>query len=118
VDAAGRLAAAQGVTWTLVSENWDYDWYQQDGRWQYRRTSRDAVVARGGLNVAAEAPARFSRRLAWGDYRLELSHPATGALSVIRFAPAGARPRRTARRRIPCGWRSRATTTPRATRWR
>jgi uncharacterized protein YfaS (alpha-2-macroglobulin family) len=74
------------VTWTLVSENWDYDWYQQDGRWQYRRTSRDAVVARGGLNVAAEAPARFSRRLAWGDYRLELSHPATGALSVIRFA--------------------------------
>ena len=36
---------APGVTWTLIAENWDYDWFQQDGRWQWRRTSRDAVVA-------------------------------------------------------------------------
>jgi alpha-2-macroglobulin len=85
VDASGRLVAAPGVAWTLVSENWDYDWFQQDGRWQYRRTSRDAVVARGTVDVGAQ-PARFTRRLAWGDYRLELTQAATGARTVVRFA--------------------------------
>lgn len=85
VDASGRLVAAPGVAWTLVSENWDYDWFQQDGRWQYRRTSRDAVVARGTVNVGT-TPARFSRRLAWGDYRLELTQAETGARTVVRFA--------------------------------
>ena len=48
VDAAGRRVAAPGVGWTLIAENWNYDWFQQDGKWQWRRTSRDAVVARGG----------------------------------------------------------------------
>ena len=33
----------------------------------------------GALNVGAGAPARLPRRLGWGDYRLELDGPATGA---------------------------------------
>jgi hypothetical protein len=85
VDPSGRTVPAKGVAWTLVSENWDYDWFQQDGRWQYRRTSRDAVVVKGTLDVGAD-PARFARRLAWGDYRLELTHAATDASTVVRFA--------------------------------
>ncbi|MCG9916459.1 MAG: alpha-2-macroglobulin family protein [Phenylobacterium sp.] len=84
VDRAGRRVAAPGVTWRLVSENWDYDWFQQDGRWQWRRTSRDALVAQGEINLAAADPARLSRRLGWGDYRIELTGP-DGAASVIRF---------------------------------
>ena len=93
VDAQGRRVTAAGVTWTLVSENWDYDWYQQDGRWQWRRNSRDVVVARGALNVAAAgAPARLSRRLPWGDYRLTLEEPRTGARTVIRLASGWGEP--------------------------
>ncbi|HYF22899.1 MAG TPA: alpha-2-macroglobulin [Caulobacteraceae bacterium] len=86
VDATGARTTAQGVNWTLVTENWDYDWFQQDGRWQWRRSSRDVVAARGALNVGAQSPAKLARRLGWGDYRLELEHPATGARTVIRFA--------------------------------
>lgn len=86
VDPNGARVAASGVNWTLISENWDYDWFQQDGRWQWRRTSRDAVVARGTMNVTAGAPAKLGRRLGWGDYRLQLEDPATGAKTVIRFA--------------------------------
>ncbi len=84
-DAAGRRIAARAATYRLVAENWDYDWFQQDGRWQWRRTSRDVVVARGTINIDAGKPARIARRLGWGDYRLELSGPG-GAASVIRFA--------------------------------
>jgi len=85
VDAAGRKIAAPGVAYSLIAERWDYDWFQQDGRWQWRRTSRDAVIARGTMNVAAGQPARLARRLGWGDYRMELAGPG-GAKTVIRFA--------------------------------
>ncbi len=84
-DAAGKQVAAGGVAYSLIAENWDYDWFQQDGRWQWRRTSRDVVVQKGSLNIGTAAPARIARRLGWGDYRVELTGPG-GAKSVIRFA--------------------------------
>jgi uncharacterized protein YfaS (alpha-2-macroglobulin family) len=92
VDAQGARVAAPGVAWTLVSENWDYDWFQKDGRWQWRRTSRDAVVARGSVAIGAAAPVQLSRRLPWGDYRLTLEEPRSGAKTVIRVASGWGEP--------------------------
>jgi len=84
VDAAGKRVGAT-ATYTLISENWNYDWFQQDGRWQWRRTSRDAVVAKATVNIGGTLPARFTRRLGWGDYRL-LVEGADGSRTVTRFA--------------------------------
>jgi len=84
VDAGGRRAAAT-TTYVLVSENWSYDWFQQDGKWQWRRSSRDVVAARGVLAIGAAVPARLTRRLGWGDYRLEIEAPG-GARTVKRFS--------------------------------
>ncbi|HEY8003858.1 MAG TPA: alpha-2-macroglobulin [Phenylobacterium sp.] len=84
-DPFGRRVAAPNTAYSLISETWNYDWFRQDGRWQWRRTSRDIVVQRGTLQVGAGSPARIARRLGWGDYRLELEGPG-GAKSVIRFA--------------------------------
>ncbi|HEY5071390.1 MAG TPA: alpha-2-macroglobulin [Caulobacteraceae bacterium] len=84
VDAAGRRAPAV-ATYTLITENWNYDWFQQDGKWQWRRSSRDVVVAKGQININGTAPARLTRRLAWGDYRLEVEGPG-GARTVRRFS--------------------------------
>jgi len=84
VDAAGKRVGAT-ATYTLISENWNYDWFQQDGRWQWRRTSRDAVVAKATVNIGGTLPARFTRRLGWGDYRL-LVEGADGSKTVTRFA--------------------------------
>ena len=85
VDAAGARIAAPGVAWTLIAENWNYDWFQQNGRWQWRRTSRDSAVATGTGAVSAAAALRYSRRLDWGDYRLEVT-TASGVKSVLEFA--------------------------------
>ena len=85
VDAAGRRLAAPATTWTIVRENWDYDWFQKDGKWQWRRTSRDVAVARGVVAIGPGAAARLSRKLGWGDYRLVLEGP-QGSRSVTRFA--------------------------------
>ncbi|MBO9710349.1 MAG: alpha-2-macroglobulin family protein [Caulobacter sp.] len=84
VNAAGARIASR-ATYTLISENWNYDWFQQDGRWQWRRTSRDAVVAKATVNIGAGTPARFNRRLGWGDYRLVVEGP-DGARTVTKFS--------------------------------
>ncbi len=86
VNAQGAPTAVNGANWSLIVENWDYDWFQQNGKWGWRRTSRDVVVAKGVLDIAASGQGKLARRLPWGDYRLELTDPKTNAKSVIRFA--------------------------------
>lgn len=85
VDGNGARVNLAGVSYTLISENWSYDWFQQDGKWQWRRTSRDAAVAKGVLNIGAGGGARIARRLGWGDYRLEMEGP-NGLKAVRRFS--------------------------------
>jgi uncharacterized protein YfaS (alpha-2-macroglobulin family) len=85
VNGAGQRIAAAGIGWTLVAEHWQYDWYQQDGRWRWRRSNRDVVVEKGSGAIGAGAALRYSRRLEWGDYRLEASAP-DGSRTVVKFA--------------------------------
>ncbi|MFI4935722.1 MAG: alpha-2-macroglobulin, partial [Caulobacterales bacterium] len=85
VNGAGARVAAAGVSYSLISENWSYDWYQEDGKWQYRRTNRDAVIRQGVVDIGAGDPFRMTRNLGWGDYRIELTGP-DGAKSIIRFS--------------------------------
>ena len=92
VDANGARVAVNGAAWTLIAENWDYDWFQKDGRWQWRRTSRDAVIAKGAVNIGTGDPARLTRRLPWGDYRLIIEDPKTGVKTVIRLASGWGEP--------------------------
>ena len=92
VNAAGQRIGAT-ATYTLVAERWDYDWFQQNGRWQWRRSSRDAIVAKAQVNIGAGQPARINRRLGWGDYRLEVEG-ADGARTVTRFSAGWGAPAR------------------------
>lgn len=85
LNAAGA-AIARPLSWSVVEEDWDYDWYQEDGSWRYRRTSRDIPIARGDVAAAANGPAKLARRLDDGWYRLELTDRETGAQTSVRFA--------------------------------
>ena len=69
----------------MIAETWNYDWFQQDGRWQWRRTERDSAIATGGGAITPAASLRATKRLAWGDYRLEVTS-AAGAKTVAKFA--------------------------------
>jgi uncharacterized protein YfaS (alpha-2-macroglobulin family) len=86
VDAQGRRVSAGHVGYTLIAENWTYDWFEKNGRWGFHRTSHDSPIAKGVLAIGAGQPARILRHLPWGDYRLVLEDPATGARTVIRQA--------------------------------
>lgn len=81
----GRRTSGR-VAWTLVEEDWSYDWYLDDGQWRWRRTGRDIPVAAGVIDVGAQAAATIAReQLKDGAYRLVLTDEAAGARTSYRF---------------------------------
>ncbi|MBS0363205.1 MAG: alpha-2-macroglobulin family protein, partial [Proteobacteria bacterium] len=92
VDAFGRRVPAAKVHYRLITERWNYDWFEQNGRWGWRRTSRDIPIAEGLVDISAKTGARIAKKLPWGDYRLELDEMTTGARTVIRQSSGWSEP--------------------------
>ncbi|MCW5773168.1 MAG: alpha-2-macroglobulin family protein, partial [Rhodospirillaceae bacterium] len=86
VDREGTRKAANKLAYALVREVWEYQWYSQDGRWNYRAVRRDEPVQKGELDLAADKPAELSFKTAEGRYRLEVTDPATGASASYRYS--------------------------------
>jgi uncharacterized protein YfaS (alpha-2-macroglobulin family) len=85
LDPDGQPLARSGLSFRLVEEQLDYQWYRDQGAWHYKRQTRDRLLEEGGLDIAAQAPARLGRPLATGSYRLEVRDPASGVLSSARL---------------------------------
>lgn len=97
----GRPVEAKGLTYELVREETAFEWFDNQGRWDYRPAVRDRATAGGAVDVSADAPAAISEPVAAGVYRLDVRDPATGAVASRRFTAgwwlsprAGARPDR------------------------
>lgn len=87
VNAAGDRAPAR-LTWKIVEEDWDYDWYLDGGQWKWRRSGRDIPVAgaQGTVDASANAFAAISQeRLRPGSYRLIVQHEASSGVAEYRF---------------------------------
>jgi hypothetical protein len=103
VDPNGKLVGRSGVTWELVREEIDYQWYQVDNAWKYERVVRDRIVDGGRLDLSSQQAAKItSKPLGWGSYRMTVADPASGATTSLRFwsgygaGAAGDRPDRVA----------------------
>ncbi|GEP08226.1 alpha-2-macroglobulin family protein [Methylobacterium gnaphalii] len=69
----GRRLAQGGVSWTLSRIDKTYQWYREDGRWQFEPVKATRKVADGRVDLAADAPARITAPVTFGNYRLEAS---------------------------------------------
>ncbi|WP_443748849.1 alpha-2-macroglobulin family protein [Asticcacaulis solisilvae] len=81
----GQKVALKGVQVKLIAEHWDYDWYIQDGKWNWRSTHRDVPVFTKSYDLNANTGVAIPKGLDWGDYRLEVEVPGK-ARTVARFA--------------------------------
>lgn len=86
VSPDGQKVARNGLTWDLFEEEYDYEWYAADGRWEYRTIVKDRRLTGGGINIAAGQPTTIEEQVRAGRYRLEVFDPATGAASSLRFS--------------------------------
>jgi hypothetical protein len=72
-DGTGRRLARPAVRWTLSRVSRNYQWFFQDGRWNYEGVKTSRRVADGTVAAGTDAPAEIAARVDWGAYRLDVA---------------------------------------------
>jgi len=72
-DGTGRRLAAPKLKWTLSKVSRNYQWFFQDGRWNYEGVKSTRRVADGEAAAGETTPARIDAKVDWGTYRLEVT---------------------------------------------
>ena len=85
-DADGHPVAGPGLRWTLVREQPHWNWFDAGHGWNFHYYVTDETVDTGAIDVPADRPAVFSHQTDWGNYRLVVADPATGAATSTRFS--------------------------------
>ena len=82
----GKTLAKSGLHYDLLKVDTSYQWYRQNGQWEYEPVKRTERVTNGTVDVAADKPARLSLPVKWGRYRLEVSSgEANGPITSLSF---------------------------------
>ena len=69
----GSKLAQKGLHYELLRVETSYQWYKQDGQWQFEPVRRSERVTDGAIDVVADKPTKLSLPVKWGRYRLEVS---------------------------------------------
>ncbi len=82
----GKTLARKGLRYELLKVESSYQWYRQNGSWQYEPVKRTSRVADGVLDVAADKPGRIALPITWGRYRLDVtSADQDGPTTTVSF---------------------------------
>jgi hypothetical protein len=82
----GAKLARSGLRYELLKVDTSYQWYRQNGQWEYEPVKRTERVANGTLDVTADKAVRLSLPVKWGRYRLEVSSAEpNGAITSLSF---------------------------------
>ena len=68
-SAEGKPIARNGLRYELLKVETRYQWYRQNGQWEFEPVKRTERVANGTIDAAADTPARLSLPVKWGRYR-------------------------------------------------
>jgi len=82
----GQRIAREGLSWELFEETLDYEWFEADGRWDWRPRVQDRRLTGGNLDTPAGGTALIEEQVPAGRYRLEVFDPETGIASSVRFS--------------------------------
>ena len=85
VDGDGKSLAGEGLKWELVKEDYTYNYYFRDGRWQSNETIIDARVNGGDLTLGADGRATVSAPVTNGRWRLEAYDASGKTATSLRF---------------------------------
>ena len=85
LDQDGKPAALPGAQWELVAEDYSYNSYFRDGRWQFEQTVHDTRIDGGDVALGPDGRARITAPIRTGRYRLEVFAPDGKTASSLRF---------------------------------
>lgn len=82
----GRRLARSGVKWTLSKVTRNYQWFFQDGKWNFEGVKNTRRVADGEIALGATEAARIAAPVQWGNYRLDVQASGNdGAETSVSF---------------------------------
>jgi alpha-2-macroglobulin len=82
----GSKLAQKDLRYELLKVDISYQWYRQNGQWQFEPVKRTERVADGKVDVTADKAGRISLPVKWGRYRLEVSSgEASGPVTSLTF---------------------------------
>ena len=80
------MRAKSGLRYALLKVDSSYQWYRQNGQWEFEPVKRTERVADGTVDALADKPARISLPVKWGRYQLEVSSgEANGLITSLSF---------------------------------
>lgn len=85
LDKDGNRIGRENLSYRLVREETYYQWYQENGRWDYESIVRDRTIANGALSVGIDNPEKITQQLDWGQYRLVVTDKDGAAGASYRF---------------------------------
>ncbi len=85
VDGDGKALPPESLKWDLVREDYDYNYFYRDGRWQSHETITDARVNGGELVLDARGRGTVSAQVTNGRWRLEAYDAAGKTATSVRF---------------------------------
>ncbi|HVX99717.1 MAG TPA: MG2 domain-containing protein [Pseudorhodoplanes sp.] len=85
VQADGKQAARPGLRYELLKIETRYQYYRQNGSWDYEPVKTTRRIADGQVDVAADKPGRISMPVTWGRYRLEVSSADGQTVTSVAF---------------------------------
>ena len=85
VDAAGKQVARPAVEYRIERIDYNYQWYQVDGKWRWQSTQSERLLTSDSIALKADQPTRLSRQLDWGQYKLTIVDNENKALSSLSF---------------------------------
>ncbi len=93
VVGTGPGAEGARATWTVSRIETDYQWYSQDGAWNWEPVTTRTPAGEGTVTLGS-APATITVPTTWGEYELRIE--GAGAVTTVGFssgwyAPAGLR---------------------------
>lgn len=84
IDRLGILNAGE-IEWRLVEEDYWFDWYRDNGKWRWRRSYKNILIAEGREQATTDGPVSIERQLEPGSYRLAVTDVKSRAKTDIRF---------------------------------
>ncbi|MGB8817584.1 MAG: alpha-2-macroglobulin, partial [Rhizobiaceae bacterium] len=75
-SADGTRTALDGLKWSLVKIDRNYQWYRDGSSWRYEAVNFSTKVADGTLSTKVDEDVAISANVEWGQYRLEVESEA------------------------------------------
>ncbi|HEU0117555.1 MAG TPA: hypothetical protein VFR09_02875 [Alphaproteobacteria bacterium] len=86
LDSEGKRRAMDGLSYRIYEEGRSFDWYQADGKWDYKPQPQQRRIAGGALNIKSDDPASIDWRGAAGTYHIDITDSSGNVLARTNFS--------------------------------